>query len=217
MSTDREIIVVGDGKAIAETAAQRLIKRLNDAKDRAAVCLTGGSSPEGLYRLLADEPWRSKVPWDRVHWFMGDDRFVPENDPLSNMGMARRLFLDKVPAPRGNVHAIPTDAIYPEGAANLYQDTLSEFYGAERLDPARPLFDLVLMGVGPDGHTASLFPGSRSARRERALGGRCREGRDGALGAARHPDISGIGLDARDVVHRRWRRQARYLAPGLFR
>jgi 6-phosphogluconolactonase len=160
MSTDREIIVVGDGKAIAETAAQRLIKRLNDAKDRAAVCLTGGSSPEGLYRLLADEPWRSKVPWDRVHWFMGDDRFVPENDPLSNMGMARRLFLDKVPAPRGNVHAIPTDAIHPEGAASLYQDTLSEFYGAKRLDPARPLFDLVLMGVGPDGHTASLFPGS---------------------------------------------------------
>jgi 6-phosphogluconolactonase len=160
MSTDREIIVVGDGKAIAETAAQRLIKRLNDAKDRAAVCLTGGSSPEGLYRLLAEEPWRSKVPWDRVHWFMGDDRFVPENDPLSNMGMARRLFLDKAGAPRGNVHAIPTDAIYPEGAANLYQDTLSEFYGAERLDPARPLFDLVLMGVGPDGHTASLFPGS---------------------------------------------------------
>ena len=127
MSTNREIIIVGDGKAIAETAAQRLIKRLNDAKDRAAVCLTGGSSPEGLYRLLADEPWRSKVPWDRVHWFMGDDRFVPENDPLSNMGMARRLFLDKVPAPRGNVHAIPTDAIDPEGAANLYQDTLRSF------------------------------------------------------------------------------------------
>ena len=160
MSTERETIIVADAKAIAETAAQRLIKRLDDAKDRAAVCLTGGSSPEGLYRLLAEEPWRSKVPWDRVHWFMGDDRFVPENDRLSNMGMARRLFLDKVPAPRGNIHAIPTDAVYLEGAASLYQDTLSEFYGAERLDPARPLFDLVLMGVGPDGHTASLFPGS---------------------------------------------------------
>ncbi len=159
-NTNREIIVVADGKAMAETAAQRLIKRLKDAKDRAAVCLTGGSSPEGLYRLLAEEPWRSQVPWNRVHWFMGDDRFVPENDPLSNMGMARRLFLDKVSAPRGNVHAIPTDAIYPEGAANLYQDTLREFYGANQPDPARPLFDLVLMGVGPDGHTASLFPGS---------------------------------------------------------
>ena len=157
-NTDREIIVVADGKAIAETAAQRLIKRLKDAKDRAAICLTGGSSPEGLYRLLAEEPWLSQVPWDRVHWFMGDDRFVPENDPLSNMGMARRLFLDKVRAPRGNVHAIPTGANDPEGAANLYQDTLRKFYGAERLDPTRRLFDLVLMGVGPDGHTASLFP-----------------------------------------------------------
>jgi 6-phosphogluconolactonase len=159
---DRQIIVVADANAIAETAAKRLISRLESAPGRAAVCLTGGSSPEGLYRLLAEDPWRGQVPWDRVHWFMGDDRLVPENDPLSNMGMARRLFLDKVRAPRGNVHSIPTDANYPEGAANLYQDTLREFYGAERLDRARPLFDLVLMGLGPDGHTASLFPQSRA-------------------------------------------------------
>jgi 6-phosphogluconolactonase len=157
----REIIVVADAKAIAETAAQRLLSRLKSAKDRTAVCLTGGLSPEGLYRLLAEEPWRNEVPWDRVHWFMGDDRFVPEADPRSNMGMARRLFLDKAGAPRGNIHPIPTDANDPEGAANLYQDTLRKFYGAEQLDPARPLFDLVLMGVGPDGHTASLFPQSR--------------------------------------------------------
>jgi 6-phosphogluconolactonase len=161
-NTNRDIIVVADEKAIAETAAQRLIDRLKDTKDRAAICLTGGSTPEGLYRLLAEEPWCSQVPWERAHWFMGDDRFVPENDPLSNMGMARRLFLDKVRAPRGNVHAISTDANDPEGAVNLYQDTLRKFYGAERLDPARPLFDLVLMGVGRDGHTASLFPGSHA-------------------------------------------------------
>jgi 6-phosphogluconolactonase len=161
-NSNRETIVVADPKAIAETAAQRLINRLKAAKDRAAICLTGGSTPEGLYRLLAEEPWRSKVPWERVHWFMGDDRFVPESDPLSNMGMARRLFLDKVPAPPGNVRPIPTDATDPDSAANLYQDTLKEFYGTQRLDPARPLFDLVLMGVGTDGHTASLFPGSQA-------------------------------------------------------
>jgi 6-phosphogluconolactonase len=157
----RDIVVVETVAAMAQAAAQRLVARI--AHDgRSAVCLTGGSSPEGLYRLLAEEPWRSKVPWDRVHWFMGDDRFVPETDPLSNMGMARRLFLDRAGAPRGNVHPIPTDSNYPEGAANIYADALKAFYGAEELDPARPLFDLVLMGLGPDGHTASLFPGSRA-------------------------------------------------------
>ena len=161
-NTKRQIIVVADENAIAETAAKRLISRIGESKGRAAVCLTGGSSPQGLYRLLAEEPWCGQVPWERVHWFMGDDRFVPESDPLSNMGMARRLFLDRVKAPRGNVHAIPTDTNYPEGAANLYQDTLKEFYGAEQFDPGRPLFDLVLMGLGPDGHTASLFPQSRA-------------------------------------------------------
>ena len=155
----RDVIVVEDTKALAETAARRLLDRVAH-EGRSAVCLTGGSSPEGLYRLLGEEPWRGKVPWDRVHWFVGDDRFVPESDPLSNMGMARRLFLDRVRAPRGNVHPVPTDANYPEGAANLYTDDLQAFYGADKLDPARPLFDLVLMGLGPDGHTASLFPQS---------------------------------------------------------
>jgi len=100
------------------------------------------------------------VPWDRVHWFIGDERFVAETDPLSNMGAVWRLFLDRVRAPRQNIHPIATDANYPEGAARLYEEDLQAFYGAARLDPARPLFDLVLMGLGGDGHTASLFPGS---------------------------------------------------------
>src|ERR1700685_4014011 len=157
----REIVVAADTAALAAAAAQRLVNRV--ARDgRTAVCLTGGSSPEGLYRLLAEAPWRGKVPWERVHWFMGDDRFVPESDPLSNMGMARRLFLVAAGAPRGNIHPIPTDANYPEGAANIYEDELKNFYGAERLAPPRPVLLLALMGLGPDGHTASLFPGSRA-------------------------------------------------------
>jgi 6-phosphogluconolactonase len=157
----RQIVVVDDDK-FAQAAARRFVDRIKPIDGRIAVCLTGGSSPEGLYRLLAEEPWRSQVPWTRVHWFMGDDRFVPLSDPRSNMGIAQRLFLDRSPAPRGNVHPIPTDTNYPEGAANIYADELKSFYGAEKLDPARPLFDLVLMGLGPDGHVASLYPGQRT-------------------------------------------------------
>jgi 6-phosphogluconolactonase len=150
------IITVADPAALAEAAAQRLVHRVARG-DRAAVCLTGGSSPQRLYRLLATAQWRGKIPWPRVHWFMGDDRFVPQSDPLSNMGAARHAFLDQT-APPQNIHPIATDAGDPDEAARLYADELRKFYGSDRLDPARPLFDLVLMGLGGDGHTASLFP-----------------------------------------------------------
>jgi 6-phosphogluconolactonase len=92
-----------------------------------------------------------------VHWFIGDERFVRTDDPLNNMSMARRAFLDAC-APAANIHPIPTDTVDPDEAARRYERILQSFYGADRLDPTRPLFDLVLMGVGPDGHTASLFP-----------------------------------------------------------
>jgi 6-phosphogluconolactonase len=160
-----QIVVVADAPALAQAAARRLVDRVSH-RDRAAVCLTGGSSPLGLYRLLAKDPLRSEVPWERVHWFMGDDRFVPESDPLSNMGAARRAFLGQAPVPRQNIHPIPTEASDPEDAARRYEAELKQFYGADRLDAGRPLFDLVLMGLGPDGHTASLFPHS-SALEER--------------------------------------------------
>jgi 6-phosphogluconolactonase len=154
-----ELTVVPDAAALAQAAANRLLARLSGPSGRFAVCLTGGSSPEGLYRLLATERYRSRMPWERIHWFWGDDRFVPQDDPRSNSGTARRLLLDHVPVPPGNVHAIPTYAENVDEAARRYAAELRAFYGAERLEPGRPLFDVVLMGVGNDGHTASLFPG----------------------------------------------------------
>jgi 6-phosphogluconolactonase len=158
-ASNQQVVLVADAATLAQSAARRLIDRVRHG-DRAAVCMTGGSSPLGLYRLLAEEPLRSEVPWARVHWFMGDDRFVPESDPLSNMGAARRAFLDRVSAPPQNIHPIPIAANDPGDAAHRYEDELKRFYGADRLDPGRPLFDIVLMGLGRDGHTASLFPNS---------------------------------------------------------
>ncbi len=156
----REIIVVPDAEEIAHRAADRLIRRIGHSRERTAVCLTGGSSPQRLYQLLAGEPYRSRVPWERVHWFIGDERYVETSHSLSNFGMARRLFLDVVDTPAHTLHPIPTHASSPDEAARLYEVELKKFYGADRLEPARRLFAIVLMGVGGDGHTASLFPGS---------------------------------------------------------
>jgi 6-phosphogluconolactonase len=157
----RHVVVVADPAALAEAAAERVMARIAANSGRVAICLTGGSSPEQLYQLLATDSWRSRIPWERVHWFIGDERFVPASDPLHNMSMARASFLDQC-APASNIHPIPTetaDPADPDRRAALYEADLKGFYGAETLDPAYPLFDLVLMGVGPDGHTASLFPG----------------------------------------------------------
>jgi 6-phosphogluconolactonase len=155
--TNKTVVAVSDSDAIAKAAAARIMARIAANDGRIAIGLTGGSSPQQLYRLLASDAYRHKIPWDRVHWFIGDERFVANDDPLNNMGMARKIFLDQS-APSSNIHPIPTATGDPEDAARQYERELKSFYGADVLDPARPLFDLVLMGVGPDGHTASLFP-----------------------------------------------------------
>jgi 6-phosphogluconolactonase len=154
----RKVITVADPAALATAAAERLMARIDANPSRAAICLTGGSSPKQLYRLLATDSYRSRIPWDRIHWFIGDERFVAPNDPRNNMAMARETFLDRF-APAANIHPIPTDTADPDESARRYASELQSFYGADQLDFARPLFDVVLMGVGPDGHTASLFPG----------------------------------------------------------
>lgn len=154
------IVVSKDTASLAQAAAERILTCIEkQAGSRCAICLTGGSTPKRLYELLATPPWRERIPWARVHWFIGDDRFVPQDDPLSNIGMARRAFLDACAAPQ-TVHAIRTDAATPDEAAKLYEQELRGFHGDAN---QAPLFDLVLLGVGPDGHTASLFPGFPAA------------------------------------------------------
>jgi 6-phosphogluconolactonase len=152
------VIVTADPAALAKTAAERLIARIAANADRVAICLSGGSSPKQMFELLATDAYRGRIPWERVHWFIGDERFVPITDSRNNMAMARKAFLDRC-APLANVHPIEVDSASPEAAARRYERELKSFYGPDELDPARPLFDVVLLGVGPDGHTASLFPG----------------------------------------------------------
>ena len=155
----RNFLTAPEPTALAEIAADRLLKRIAASGNRPAICLNGGSSPKQLYKLLSGTPYKDKIPWERTHWFIGDDRFVAPDNPLSNMGMARRILLDRC-APPENIHAIPTDTHNPDEASRLYESALKSFYGAEHLCAKRPLFDVVLLGLGPDGHTASLFPGA---------------------------------------------------------
>ena len=155
---NRRVITEADPAAMAKAAADRIVARIIANGQRVAICLSGGSSPKQLFELLATDAYRPKIPWDRVHWFIGDERFVPVDNPFNNMSMARKAFLDRC-APSANVHPIPVDSADPAEAARRYEAELKAFYGSDKLAPQRPLFDVVLLGVGPDGHTASLFPG----------------------------------------------------------
>jgi 6-phosphogluconolactonase len=151
--------VLPDAEAVARAAADWLIERAMERPEETfAVALSGGSTPRRLYELLAEPPRRDRLPWARAHWFWGDERFVPPGDPKSNFRMARLAMLAAAPVPEGHVHPVPTVGTTPQEAARAYQRELVGFYGASRLDPARPLFDATLLGLGPDGHTASLFP-----------------------------------------------------------
>jgi 6-phosphogluconolactonase len=151
-------------ETLAHDAAEWLCG-LARASDRPfAVCLSGGSTSQCLYERLADPAFAVRFPWDRAHWFWGDERFVPHDDRDSNYGMARDAFLSRVPVPEANIHAVPTDGLSPDQAASAYETTLKQFYGAGTLAPGRPLFDVTLLGIGEDGHTASLFPGQPTLR-----------------------------------------------------
>jgi 6-phosphogluconolactonase len=153
--------VMADAEALAERAAHWLLELATAKSGLFAVSLSGGSTPKRLYQLLASPPLRDRFPWARTHWFWGDERFVPHDDPASNYRMTREAMLARAPVPAANIHPMPTEHLSVEAAVNSYERELKTFYGCDTLDPTRPLFDVELLGLGTNGHTASLFPGMK--------------------------------------------------------
>jgi 6-phosphogluconolactonase len=158
--SETKLEILADPEALARRVADWLLATAMAKDGIFAVALAGGSTPRRLYECLAGPPYRDAFPWSRTHWFWGDERFVPHDHPLSNYRMVREAMLSRAPVPTVNIHPIPTEGVSPEIAASTYERELKSFYGADRLAPARPLFDVTLLGLEADGHTASLFPGA---------------------------------------------------------
>ncbi len=160
MTPERGIVRVFDDKvALAQGAAAFLAERASASTGRFVVAASGGSTPKPLYEALAQPPFRDAFPWDRVQWVLGDERFVAYDDPASNFRMLTEAMFAHVPAPRANVHPVPFDGLTPEQGAADYEALLRRLYGAETLVQGRMLLDVNLLGMGDDGHTASLLPG----------------------------------------------------------
>jgi 6-phosphogluconolactonase len=157
--------VAKDPEALAQRGAEWVADLAANSRGDFAICLSGGSTPRRLYQLLAEPPYRDALPWDRVHWFWGDERFVAWDHPDSNYGMVWKAMLSRAPVAPQNIHGIAGNGGLAD-AVRAYERMLKSYYGSEALDPARPLFDINLLGLGPDGHTASLIPGT-SALEER--------------------------------------------------
>ncbi len=161
-----EIIVCPDAEALARIAAERFAAAAAEAMSRTgrfAVALSGGSTPRALYRLLASPEFRARVDWPRVHFFWGDERCVPPDHPDSNFRMTREVLLDRIEGSERNIHRMPGEQ-EPALAAAAYAEELRRFFG-----PGLPRFDLVLLGLGEDGHTASLFPGTAALNENERL------------------------------------------------
>jgi 6-phosphogluconolactonase len=154
---DAEVVVLPDPGALAHEAARRFIALAREAagsRGRFSVALSGGSTPVELYCLLAEEPYRSQIPWEAVHLFWGDERCVPPDNPNSNYHLADETLVSRVPIPPENVRRVRGE-LEPASAARDYEQEIQDFFCGPH---AR--FDLILLGLGEDGHTASLFPDS---------------------------------------------------------
>jgi 6-phosphogluconolactonase len=152
---NKNLEVLPDQKALIERSLNLVVSKIKAAiaeRDRCTIALSGGSTPKALYQALAQE----NLPWEKIHVFWGDERYVSAEHPDSNQRMAGEAWLDRVNIPEGNIHPMPTDAGDPAIDAQKHDRELQEFFGGSAGEI--PVFDIILLGMGDDGHTASLFP-----------------------------------------------------------
>lgn len=170
-SAPYDIQIVANADALYRIAAAEVLSSAEAAvREQASftLVLSGGSTPKSLYSLLADDAsWRARVPWEKTHVFWGDERHVPPDHPDSNYRMAHEAMLSKVPVPAANIHRIKSEYTSAEQAAQDYEHTLRAFFYLTA--GQYPCFDLVFLGLGPDAHTASLFPGAQALHEQQRL------------------------------------------------
>jgi 6-phosphogluconolactonase len=168
---NREIQIVENGEAVSRSAAEMMVSLALEklkSKESFAVALSGGSTPKNMFAVLAnDAALRNRMPWDRVHFFWGDERHVAPDHTDSNFRMTNEAMLSRVPVPPENIHRIRAENPDAGKAAEDYEQELRGFFKleAEQL----PAFDCVFLGMGPDGHTASLFPGTKALHERKRL------------------------------------------------
>ena len=161
LNSTKSLVILETPHDLAIEAANRFVALVREVmgensttqNGRFTIALSGGSTPEAMHRLLAQSPLKEQVDWQHVHIFWGDERFVPPDDPASTQHMARETLLNHVLIPAANIHAMPTVGLSPTEAARQYEQTIIDFFA-----PSPPRFDLIFLGMGSDGHTASLFP-----------------------------------------------------------
>ncbi|MBW2412317.1 MAG: 6-phosphogluconolactonase, partial [Deltaproteobacteria bacterium] len=166
-----EIIIVEDPQALSRTAADLFLERADavlSARPFFSVVLSGGSTPKDLYSLIASDPGiKDTIGWEKVHFFWGDERHVPTDHPQSNFRMAHDVLLSALPLPPENIHRMPSEDDDAHRAARRYEQELIQFFQLKH--EQYPRFDLIWLGMGADGHTASLFPQSAALTEQKHL------------------------------------------------
>ncbi len=168
MSTSGEIRILTTPQELFAAAAEEVVRIANQSvaeRGRFTIALSGGSTPKSLFNLLASNA-KASLPWDRTFFFWSDERHVGPDDPDSNYHMANQAMLSKVPVPAGNVFRMPAENPDAAAAAQAYEQTVRKFF---QMESGVPQFDLILLGMGPDGHTASLFPGTAALQEKSKL------------------------------------------------